>query len=94
MTYYQLNTSQLDEKSWDVSTVTTADFTVEVNIPQSLWEKWLVFQKNYKAFNPDIKKDIMNFHTFFQLQVEEQMKKTKRCFASAEVTPLTENGES
>ena len=31
--YYKRVSSEIEEKQWDLSTVTTADFTVDIEIP-------------------------------------------------------------
>ena len=38
--YYLKYSSQLDFKKWDVGTVTTADFTVQVTFTDTMWAKW------------------------------------------------------
>jgi len=42
--YYKRVSSEIEEKQWDLSTVTTADFTVDIEIPKEVWPKW----KEYK----------------------------------------------
>jgi hypothetical protein len=51
-TYYLSKTSYIDYKLWDVFTVTAADFTVEFEITQSLWRKFL---KTNEGQNADVK---------------------------------------
>ena len=71
ITYYQLNVSQLEEKKWDISTVTTADFTVEINISQEFWNYWLEFKKGERALLRDKKKtNQTTFHKYFFEQLE------------------------
>jgi hypothetical protein len=43
--YYKRVASEIEEKQWDLSTVTTADFTVDIEIPNEVWPLW----KQYKA---------------------------------------------
>lgn len=38
--YFLRTTASIDYKLWDIHTVTAADFTVEVNIPEIIWRKW------------------------------------------------------
>jgi len=38
--YYKRVSSEIEEKQWDLSTVTTADFTVDIEIPKEVWPKW------------------------------------------------------
>ena len=42
--YYKKVGSEINEKLWDLSTVTTADFTVDIEFPIEIWPKW----KEYK----------------------------------------------
>lgn len=30
----------MDAKTWDIQTVTTADFAVKIPIPEKVWERW------------------------------------------------------
>ena len=39
--YYLYETSKLEYKSWDVATVTAADFTVESNISEAMWNNFI-----------------------------------------------------
>ncbi len=39
--YYQEKTAALDYKTWDVDTVTVADFTAETFFTDELWEEYL-----------------------------------------------------
>ena len=72
VSYYILNVSQLEEKKWDVSTVTTADFTVEINISQELWNYWLEFKKGERALLNEKKKSKQtSFHKYFHEKLEE-----------------------
>ena len=43
--YYRKTSSALDEKQWDISTVTTSDFTVDIEIPNEVWPKWKAYKK-------------------------------------------------
>jgi hypothetical protein len=36
--------SDIDYKVWDVGTVTVADFGVQIELPKSMWKKWLEIQ--------------------------------------------------
>jgi hypothetical protein len=38
--YYLRRASELNFKKWDVSSVTTADFTVQVTIREEIWKCW------------------------------------------------------
>ena len=38
--YYLRYSAQLNFKEWDMDTVTTADFTVQINITEKIWKKW------------------------------------------------------
>ena len=38
--YYLRYSAQLEFKRWDVGTVTTADFTVQVTFTDTMWLKW------------------------------------------------------
>ena len=35
----------MDSKSWDIETVTTADFAVQVKISDKVWAKWNEYKK-------------------------------------------------
>jgi hypothetical protein len=34
----------INEKTWDLSTVTTADFTVDIDLPDEIWQLWTVYK--------------------------------------------------
>mgnify|MGYP000855426753 CR=1 FL=1 len=58
----------MNEKKWDLSTVTTSDFTVEVAISQKFWDYWLKFKQGERAlFNETNKNRLINFHKYFHL---------------------------
>ena len=38
--YFIESTSQWNEKKWDMKTVTSSDFTVEISIPNKVWDAW------------------------------------------------------
>ena len=35
----------MDLKIWDMDTVTVADFSVQVDIPKAVWDKWIKWKK-------------------------------------------------
>eukprot|EP00347_Sterkiella_histriomuscorum_P007945 403346963 len=65
--YYLYETSKIEYKTWDVNTVTAADFTVECNIPQEMWNK---FVEQYKDTIEPNETMINKFHDEFKLEVE------------------------
>ena len=44
--YYLRILSEIDAKTWDIQTVTTADFAVEVKIPDKVWKLWQTNKEN------------------------------------------------
>lgn len=56
----------LDLKVWDISTVTVADFSVQVEIPQTLWEKWIHNDKCCTS-----KQSVHSFKEMFTTEIEK-----------------------
>lgn len=38
--YFLRTTASINYKLWDINTVTAADFTIEIDIPEIIWKKW------------------------------------------------------
>ena len=38
--YYLKKSSKLQYKNWDVKSVTVADFTVQIQITEKIWDQW------------------------------------------------------
>lgn len=51
---------------WDVKTVTTADFTVEVEIYESVWQKWLEYKTKMNSDHLDLDETREDFYPDFQ----------------------------
>ena len=65
--YYMQNTSKLEQKSYDSNTITAADFTVEFDITQKMWDDFETeWESKYKAdgyskaraFKKELKHDV------------------------------------
>ena len=39
--YFLRTTASINYKLWDINTVTAADFTIEIDIPEIIWKKWI-----------------------------------------------------
>ena len=74
----------MDEKLWDLSTVTTADFTVDIEIPNEVWPRWKAYKRKvheeHKADREHVHTPI-RFQDLFINELHEQMKKTKPVFS-------------
>ena len=57
-------TSDLDIHMYDIKTTSLVDFSVQVELPEEVWNSW----KWYKAKNPGIK---ATFKDFFKQEFEE-----------------------
>jgi hypothetical protein len=58
--------SDIDAELWDVGTVTTADFAIQINLTQKLWTLF----KEYKDIIYLRKKVNLNFKDFLIEQIE------------------------
>lgn len=43
----------LNEKLWDLKTVTTADFAVKVELPEEVWTNWIKNERKIKKNKSD-----------------------------------------
>lgn len=80
--YYKKVSSEIEEKQWDLSTVTTADFTVDIEIPSRVWPAWKEYRHKLHLENKEkgIHRHIPGFQEYFLDNLYEQMKKTKPVF--------------
>ena len=39
--YWLKSISEMDFKLWDLGIVTAADFSVQIELPKGLWQKWI-----------------------------------------------------
>lgn len=68
--YYLRRASELNFKKWDVSSVTTADFTVQVIIREEIWKCW----KDAEASgNPPAK----TFKEYIKRSMQDQLQTKK-----------------
>ena len=51
--YYKRVSSEIEAKQWDLSTVTTADFTVDIEIPKEVWPKWKKYKRDLLKKNKE-----------------------------------------
>ena len=65
--YSSKTTASLDEKMWDVQTVTTADFTVEVEINKEVWDKWLDYKSKMNSSPENLDKELKDYYPDFQM---------------------------
>lgn len=75
--YFLRTTASIDYKLWDIHTVTAADFTVEVNIPEIIWRKWK--KRNIKT----------SFKEYFRNQLQPQIDALPQCLSDPRVNTDT-----
>lgn len=63
--------SDIETTLWDIGTVTTADFAVQVNLTNQLWENW----KEYKEIIALRRKKKLCFKDFLISEIESQVNK-------------------
>lgn len=66
--YYLYETSRLEYKTWDVNTVTAADFTVELNITKNMWDTYVYKFKDTLEPNKTL---INKFHDDLKSEIEK-----------------------
>eukprot|EP00347_Sterkiella_histriomuscorum_P002409 403368266 len=79
--YYLFETSKLEYKTWDVSTVTAADFTVESLISEKMWNNFL---QQYQDKIDPTETLINKFHTLYKAEVEKVAQDEKGVLNNAE----------
>mmetsp|Transcript_10117 Transcript_10117/g.15450 ORF Transcript_10117/g.15450 Transcript_10117/m.15450 type:complete len:81 (-) Transcript_10117:2139-2381(-) len=63
----------MNYKQWDINTVTAADFTLQINLPEEVWQgwqNWKYVKAKAEEFNSS---DEFSFKDYFMDQLEHQV---------------------